>query len=88
MYTSFSSASLHIGNRWERQNALLQVAHVVAVDRGVVDWSKPPEECDDSGMIVLLVKHVHLQKEGGAACDQQCGLQNVGFREDTYKLLK
>jgi hypothetical protein len=31
------------------------------------DLSKvPPDECDDNGMIVLLVKQVHLQKDGGA----------------------
>lgn len=57
-----------MGNRCERQKALLQVAHVVDVDRGVV-WSNPPEY-DDSGIIVLLVKHVHLQNEGGATYDQ------------------
>lgn len=70
MYTSFSSASLQIGSLCARQNALLHVIQVAAVDR-VVESSRPLDECDDSGMIVLLTKHVHLQNEGGAGYDQQ-----------------
>jgi hypothetical protein len=35
------------------------------------------DECDERGMIVLLVKHVHLQKEGGAKGRQLC--LNLGF---------
>jgi hypothetical protein len=66
VYTSFSSASLQIGSLCARQNALLHVAQVAVVDREG-DSSRPPEPCEDRGMIVLLVKHVHLQNEGGAA---------------------
>lgn len=65
MYTSFSSASLQIGSLCARQNALLHVAQVAVVDREGASL-RSPELCDDSGMIVLLLKHVHLQKEGGA----------------------
>jgi len=61
--TSFSSASLHIGSLWARQNALLQVAHVAA---GAELGEEEDPECLASGIMVLLVKQVHLQKEGGA----------------------
>lgn len=87
MYTSFSSASLQIGNRCVRQNALLHVAQVAVVDREG-DSSKPPEECDDSGMIVLLVKHVHLQNEGGAAHNQPSISRILLCIKNTYTLLK
>jgi len=40
--------------------------HVAVAARGV-DWSNPPDECDERGMMVLLVKHVHLQNDGGEA---------------------
>jgi len=62
--TSFSSASLQMGRRRERQNALLHVAHVAPAVRGE---SPDGEEFEERGMMVLLVKQVHLQNEGGEA---------------------
>jgi hypothetical protein len=65
---SFSSASLHIGNLWAMQNALLQLAHVAAGARRLRcgDDRLSVEAWEERGMMVLLEKHVHLQKEGGA----------------------
>ena len=67
MNTSFSSAFLQIGSRCERQKARLHIAHVAAGARissrgGVAGGG----ELEERGMMVLLVKHVHLQNEGGA----------------------
>jgi hypothetical protein len=68
--TSFSSASLQIGSRWERQNARLHIAHVAAGARISSRGGDLPvdgeEEWEERGIMVLLVKHVHLQNEGGA----------------------
>lgn len=64
MKTSFSSASLHIGSRCSKQNARLhseQPAEDARTSR-LADFSV----CVDKGMMVLFVKHVHLQKDGGA----------------------
>jgi hypothetical protein len=61
--TSFSSAFLHIGKCWVRQKALLQVLHVAPAARGV---SPEAEVWVESAMMVLLLKQVHLQNEGGA----------------------
>lgn len=69
MRISFSPASLHIGSRWARQNARLHIAHVAAGARGScfeADLSDEELECEDRGIMVLLVKHVHLQNDGGA----------------------
>jgi hypothetical protein len=57
--TSASFASLHIGRLYERQNCLLQSLQVafLAVD-------SPGSSV--KGMIVLLLKHVHLQKDVAA----------------------
>lgn len=68
--TSFSSASLQIGSRWSRQKARLQLAHDAAAARwlgllsvvGFVEW-------EESGMMVLFVKQVHLQNDGGEAAN-------------------
>jgi hypothetical protein len=46
-----------------RQNALLQVLHVAPATRGV---SPAGEVWVESGMMVLLLKQVHLQNDGGA----------------------
>ena len=57
--TSASFASLHIGRLYERQNCRLQSLHVafLAVD-------SPGNSV--KGIIVLLLKHVHLQKDVAA----------------------
>jgi hypothetical protein len=49
------------------QNARLHIAHVAAGARRF-RWAVEPsaEAWEESGMMVLLVKHVHLQNEGGA----------------------
>lgn len=57
MKTSLSVASLQMGRCCLRQKSLLQVAQVEEACEG--DWV-------DSAMMVLLVKQVHLQNEGGA----------------------
>jgi hypothetical protein len=65
--TSFSWASLQIGNLCSRQNALLQSAHVVARVEGLSrDEGDDVVACVERAMMVLLEKQVHLQKEGGA----------------------
>jgi hypothetical protein len=57
--TSSSFASLHMGRLYDRQNCLLQSLQVafLAVD-------SPGSSVN--GMIVLLLKHVHLQKDVAA----------------------
>jgi hypothetical protein len=80
--TSFSSAFLHIGKCWARQNALLQVLQVVPAARGVLSVV---DECVERGMMVLLAKQVHLQNDGGAG-----GVSLLKIREGwrwVYKLL-
>ena len=57
--TSASFASLHIGRLYERQNCLLQSLHVAFL--AVVSPGSSVK-----GMIVLLLKHVHLQKDVAA----------------------
>ena len=56
-----------MGSRWDRQNARLHMEHDAAgariSNRGGVFADGAWEE---RGMIVLFVKHVHLQNEGGA----------------------
>jgi hypothetical protein len=52
---------------------MLQVLHVVPAARGA---SPAVDLCVESGMMVLLVKQVHLQKEGGARlCQFLAGLR-------------
>lgn len=59
-----------MGRRWERQKALLHKVHDEAGTRTFNSeenfCDEADETCDDSGIIVLFVKQVHLQKEGGA----------------------
>jgi len=57
--TSASLASLQIGRLYERQNCLLQSLHVAffAVDSPGMFVN---------GIMVLLLKHVHLQKDVAA----------------------
>jgi hypothetical protein len=61
--TSFSSASLHIGRCCSIQKDFLHAEQEV-------DTARPSGWDDDweveRGMIMLLVKQVHLQNEGGA----------------------
>lgn len=57
--TSSSLASLHIGRLYDRQNCLLQSLQVAFL--AVLSPGKSV-----NGMIVLLLKHVHLQKEVAA----------------------
>lgn len=57
MNTSLSSAFLQIGRLWERQKALLQT---VQEARGFLSVLV------ERAIMVLLLKQVHLQKEGGA----------------------
>ena len=71
--TSFSSAFLHIGRCCARQNALLQVLQFVPAARG---GSLEADVWVESGMMVLLVKQVHLQKDGGAV---GCEIVPFGF---------
>lgn len=71
MKTSFSSASLQIGRRCERQKALLHVAQLAGAARGSrrragLLREDGGETCVERGMIVLFVKQVHLQNRGGA----------------------
>lgn len=49
------------------QNARLHIAHVAAGARRL-RWAVElsVEAWEESGMMVLFVKHVHLQNEGGA----------------------
>lgn len=56
-----------MGSRCSRQKPRLQSAQVAPAAR-TSRWggSKDGEECDDSGIMVLFVKHVHLQKDGAA----------------------
>lgn len=56
---------MQIGNLCARQKDLLHVAQVAAAEREGFSL-RPSGELDDSGMMVLFVKHVHLQNEGGA----------------------
>lgn len=68
MKTSFSSAFLQIGSRCERQKARLHIVHVAAGARisrrgGLFGGG----ELEERRMMVLLVKHVHLQNDGGDA---------------------
>lgn len=67
--TSFSSASLQMGRRCARQKALLQVAQPTGAARclRLEEDDDGGLECEESGMMVLFVKQVHLQNEGGAA---------------------
>ena len=67
-----------MGRRCERQKALLQVRQEADAARGcsgrwrdgrsflVKREGLVEEECVESGIMVLLVKQVHLQNEGGA----------------------
>lgn len=54
-----------MGSLWVRQNALLHNAHVAAGARGGLSPGEDEDSCEERGMIVLFVKQVHLQKEGG-----------------------
>lgn len=58
-----------MGSRWERQKALLQVAQPTVDARAGLPLllaEDEEEEWLERGMMVLFVKQVHLQKEGGA----------------------
>lgn len=73
MKTSFSRALSHIGSRCSKQNALLHMVHEAAGARisrleGVC-FGGAAAAWDWRGMMVLLVKQVHLQKDGGAEAD-------------------
>lgn len=57
--TSSSLASLHIGRLYDRQNCLLQSLQVAFL--AVLSPGR-----SDKGMMVLLLKHVHLQKDVAA----------------------
>lgn len=76
MNTSFSSASLHIGSLCSRQKALLQRVQVALGARLLSPSFRPVAglACVESGMMVLFVKHVHLQKDGGAT---RCQLSSM-----------
>lgn len=63
MSMSLSSAPAQNGNLCSVQNFLLHDAHVGPEAR--VDDS-PEGGCFGRGMMVLFVKHVHLQNKGGA----------------------
>jgi len=65
---SLSSAPAQNGNLCSMQNFLLHDAHVDPEAR--VDDS-PEDGCFERGMMVLLVKHVHLQNEGGEAASTE-----------------
>ena len=69
MNTSFSSASLQIGRRCSRQNARLHNEHPADAARTSSRGGDFALVSEERGMIVLLVKHVHLQKDGGAKTD-------------------
>lgn len=59
-----------MGNRCERQNALLQVAQPTSGARDSC-WSDPCVcKWDERGIIVLFEKHVHLQNDGTAVDNQ------------------
>jgi hypothetical protein len=57
---------VQISNSKRAQKSLLHDAHVEPEAR-VDDLSE--DGCFASGMMVLLLEHVHLQKEGGARRD-------------------
>jgi hypothetical protein len=61
----------------------LQVLHVAPAARGV---SPDEEGCVERGMMVLLLKQVHLQNEGGAGAVRFFEARDHG--RVTYKLLK
>ena len=70
MKTSFSSAFLHIGSRCSKQNARLHSEQPVFDARSPSLDGLFAEGWEESGMMVLLVlKQVHLQKDGGASKD-------------------
>lgn len=67
MNTSLSSAFLQMGSLWERQKALLQIVQEAEGARGLLSGDEVEGEVlVERGMMVLLLKHVHLQNEGGA----------------------
>lgn len=77
---SFSSASLHIGSLCDRQKARLHIAQVAGGARVVSDGCEDvggTEPWADKGMMVLLVKQVHLQKDGGAGYVNMCLLNQA-----------
>jgi len=65
---SLSSASSQNGNLCSLQNSLLHDAHVDPKAR--VDDS-PEDGCFGRGMMMLSVKHVHLQNKGGEAASTE-----------------
>jgi len=58
-----------MGSLCSKQNARLHSEH--PADDARISSFGGFSVCVDSGIIVLLLKHVHLQKEGGAVRDQQ-----------------
>ncbi len=61
-----------------------QVLHVGAAARGA---SPELDVCVESGMMVLLVRHVHLQNNGGARPVRLLVLVG-GMKWETHRLLK
>lgn len=77
MKTSSSFAVEHIGRLYDRQNCLVQSAQVLCAGRfssglarskrnGGLAGVLRSAEAVESGMMVLLEKQVHLQKDVGA----------------------
>jgi len=59
-----SVASLQMSRFWLKQNCRLQSSHVPGIAPPISDGESSVEgRCPVRGMIVLLEKHIHLQKD-------------------------